>query len=223
MEEQLTLKPIAHVRNGFDEKFGIPRQSGLAQVCSQLVFEKEYSVPDAFRSLEEFSHLWLIWGFSLCPAEGWRPTVRPPKLGGNRRMGVFATRSPFRPNPLGLSSVELVSMEFDSEKRAVLTVRGADLANGTPIYDVKPYLSYTDSHPDARAAWADPALHPVLQVEFSPRALEAYPPALREELTHLLAQDPRPAYQEDPLRRYTMSYAGQQISFRVEGDCLIVE
>ena len=223
MQDRLSLSPIAYVRNGYDEKFGIPRQSGLAQTLSRVVFEKEYSVPEAFRSLDGFSHLWLIWGFSLCPADGWRPTVRPPKLGGNRRMGVFATRSPFRPNPLGLSSVELVGLTFDGDKRAVLEVRGADLADGTPVYDVKPYLPYTDSHPDARSAWADPALHPVLRVEFSPRAQADYSPGLQAELSLVLAQDPRPAYQEDPRRIYTMSYAGRQVSFRVEGDCLIVE
>ncbi len=219
----LSLKPIAYVRNAFDEKFGIPRQSGLVQTHSELVFEKEYSRPEAFRSLEQFSHLWLIWGFSLCSSRAWRPTVRPPKLGGNRRMGVFATRSPFRPNPLGLSSVELVRIRFDEDKNAVLEVRGADLANGTPVYDVKPYLPYTDSHPNARSAWADPALHPVLQVEFSPRAAKAYAPDLRRELIRVLEQDPRPAYQEDPSRRYTMSYAGEQISFFVEGSRLVVE
>ena len=219
---ELSISPIAVIRNDYKEKFGIPRQSGLAEVRSHLVFEKEYSDPAAFRSIEEFSHLWLIWGFSLCKRDGWRPTVRPPKLGGNRRMGVFATRSPFRPNPLGLSSVRLEGIEFDGEGRAVLILTGADLADGTPVYDVKPYLPYTDSHPEALAAWADPALHPVLTVVFAEGAGEHLPADLRASLTEVLRQDPRPAYQEDPLREYAFGFGAFQIRFRVEGDLLTV-
>ncbi len=216
------ITPVAVIHNDYKEKFGIPRQSGLAEVESRLVFLREYSDPAAFRSLEEFSHLWLIWGFSLCKRDTWRPTVRPPKLGGNVRMGVFATRSPFRPNPLGLSSVELKGLEFDGEGRAVLLVTGADLADGTPVYDVKPYLPYTDCHPEAKAAWADPALHPVLQVAFAPGQRERIPSQKREALVQVLSQDPRPAYQEDPLREYAFSFGERQIRFRVEGELLTV-
>lgn len=220
--QELTLVPVATVHNDYKEKFGIPRQSGLAKVESRVVFLREYSDPAAFRSLEEFSHLWLIWGFSLCKRESWRPTVRPPKLGGNVRVGVFSTRSPFRPNPVGLSSVKLERVEFDKQGRAVLVVTGADLADQTPVYDVKPYLPYTDAHPEAKAAWADPELHPLLRVEFASGLEEIFSETQRRALTELLAQDPRPAYQEDPQREYAFCFGERQIRFCVNEDCLRV-
>ena len=222
----LTLKPIAHIQNDFSAKFGIPRQSGLAQVESVIVFEPEYRNPDALRGLEDFSHLWLLWQFSenaqtaAQESGGWNPTVRPPKLGGNTRMGVFATRSPYRPNPIGLSSVELVRIDRDTPKGAVIVVRGADLMNGTPLFDIKPYLPYTDAHPDARHGFA--LTETPLTVDCADALLDRIPEAKRAGLLSALAQDPRPAYQNDPERVYAMPFGGYTVSFTVAGDVLTV-
>jgi len=223
---ELTCRSIARIYNDFSGKFGIPRQSGLAAVESLIVFEPEYRSTDALRGLEDYSHLWLLWQFSenvqtAAQAKGgWNPTVRPPKLGGNTRMGVFATRSPFRPNPIGLSSVELVRVEWDTPKGAVIHVRGADLMNGTPIFDIKPYLPYTDAHPEARHGFA--LTETPLAVHCPDALLARIPGEKRDGLLSALAQDPRPAYQNDPSRIYCMPFGGYTISFTVEGETLTV-
>lgn len=216
------MKIIAHIYNDFDEKFGIPRQSGLSPVISRIVFEKEYSVKEAFRGLDGFSHLWLIWKFSKAEREGWSPTVRPPRLGGNTRMGVFATRSPFRPNSIGLSSVKLVRIELDSPNGVTLYVEGADILSGTPILDIKPYLAYTDSHPEAMGGFALSDKGAVLRVEIPEPVQKEIPKEKYESLISVLAQDPRPQYQDEPTRVYTMAFGGLDISFRVENDTLFV-
>ena len=213
------MKIIARIRTELPEKFGVPRQSGLVpQLRGRVVFEPGYRNPDAVRGLEDFSHIWLIWQFSQAVREDWSPTVRPPRLGGNRRMGVFATRSPFRPNAMGLSSVQLDRVELDPQLGPVLHVRGADLMDGTPIFDIKPYLPYTDSHPQAPAGLA----HAPLTVECSPALLEHIPADSREGLLGVLAGDPRPRYQEDPQRVYGLSFAGRNVKFTVDGDRLTV-
>ena len=217
------MKIIAHIYNGFEEKFGIPRQSGIVSVQSRIVFEKEYRNPDALRGLEEYSHIWLLWKFSEAECEEFRPTVRPPRLGGNRRMGVFATRSPFRPNPIGLSSVRLARIERTEHEGTVLIVEGADLLSGTPIYDIKPYLAYADSHPDAVGGFADARLAYHLSVDFPEELLLRIPEERREALLEILAEDPRPAYQRDAERVYGLPFAGWEIGFRVENDVLHVE
>jgi len=215
------MKIIAHIHSDFPEKFGLPRQSGLVEeLQARIVFEPEYRNIDAFRGIEEFSHLWLIWQFSANLREGWSPTVRPPRLGGNERRGVFATRSPFRPNPLGLSAVKLVKLELDAELGPVLYVSGADLMDGTPIYDVKPYIPLADAHPEASAGFSGPAAAHSLQVEASPALLEKLPKEKRQALLGVLAQDPRPAYQHDPERVYGFSFAGHRIRFTVDGERL---
>lgn len=215
------MKIIARVFTDFPSKFGIPRQSGLAEIPATVVFEPEYRVREALRGLEGFSHLWLIWKFSETEREGWSPTIRPPRLGGNTRMGVFATRSPFRPNPIGLSSVKLLRVETDTPQGPVLHISGADMMNGTPVYDIKPYLAYTDSHPDATAGFtAQPKR--TLAVEIPSEFAEKMPPDKRETLLSALAQDPRPAYQNDPSRVYGFPFAGYEIRFRVEGNTLSV-
>lgn len=222
----LTCKSIAHIHNDFSGKFGIPRQSGLAAVESVIVFEPEYRNPDALRGLEQYSHLWLLWQFSenvrttAQDSGGWNPTVRPPKLGGNTRMGVFATRSPYRPNPIGLSSVELVRIDRDTPQGDVIVVRGADLMNGTPIFDIKPYLPYTDVHPEARHGFA--LTETPLTVNCAPNLLSRMPESKQAGLLSALAQDPRPAYQNDPERVYAMPFGGYTVSFTVEGDVLTV-
>lgn len=219
----MKLEVLGILHNDMKEKFAIPRQSSLApDLVSTLVMEKAFSDPAAFRTLEQFSHLWLIWGFSRCPRGPFRPTVRPPKLGGNQRVGVFATRSPFRPNPLGLSSVRLLGIKQNAQGQMELSLGGADLADGTPVYDIKPYLPYTDAHPQAACGWADPALHPVLQVEFPAHLWERLPPETRIPCRQLLAQDPRPSYQNDPQRQYTFTYGTQEISFTVADNTLTV-
>ncbi len=224
---ELTVKSIAYITNDYSGKFGIPRQSGLASVESVIVFEPEYRNPDALRGLEEYSHLWLLWQFSenvRTTAQengGWNPTVRPPKLGGNTRMGVFATRSPYRPNPIGLSSVELVRIEWDTPKGTVLVVRGADLMNGTPIFDIKPYLPYTDAHLEASCGFA--LTETPLTVDCAPDLLSRMPESKREGLLSALAQDPRPAYQNDPDRVYAMPFGGFTVSFTVDGTVLTVQ
>lgn len=221
--ETVSISPIAHIESDFTSKFGIPRQSGLVEgLFSRIVFEPEFRNPDALRGIEDFSHLWLIWQFSENVEKGWSPTVRPPRLGGNQRKGVFATRSPFRPNALGLSCVELISVETDPTLGPVLVVKGADLMNGTPIFDVKPYVPFSDSHPDALGGFADKAYGYSLKVEFPPKLLEKVPEAKREALTGILAQDPRPRYQHDPQRIYGFPFAGLEIKFRVDEDRLIV-
>ena len=217
------MHPIAHIESCFATKFGIPRQAGIVDTPARIVFEPEYRVPEAVRGLEDFEYIWLIWQFSEAVRQGWSPTVRPPRLGGNRRMGVFATRSPFRPNALGLSSVRLTGIEQHATLGAVLHVTGADLMDGTPIYDIKPYLPYTDSHPDARSGFAPQAADSLLEVQCPQELLEVLPPALRQGLTALLAHDPRPQYHYDPGRLYGMEYGGCEIKFRVTGQTAVVE
>lgn len=217
------MKIIAHIENDFPTKFGIPRQSGLVNsLRSRIVFAPEYRNPDAFRGLEDFSHVWLIWEFSQAVRQKWSPTVRPPRLGGNTRMGVFATRSPFRPNPLGLSAVQLEEVVLHGADAPYLVVSGADLMNGTPIYDIKPYLPHIDSHPDARGGFAVPAAEHRLKVVFPEQWLEKVPEQLRDGLTEVLAQDPRPSYQHDPERVYGFGFARLEVKFTVDGDVLTV-
>lgn len=210
----MTLEPIAHMENDYTEKFGVPRQSGLVQeVSSRIVFRPEYRVREALRGLEGFSHLWVIWVFSQAHRQGWSPTVRPPRLGGNTRIGVFASRSPYRPNPIGLSCVRLERILWDDPEGPVLLVAGADLMNGTPILDIKPYLPYADCHPEALGGFGlKPGLGTV-QVEL-PQDLP-FPPEKRQALRAMLAQDPRPGYQDDPERVYGVAFAGYDIRFTV--------
>lgn len=217
----MTLEPIAHMENDYTEKFGVPRQSGLVQeVSSRVVFRPEYRVREALRGLEGFSHLWLIWVFSQAHRQGWSPTVRPPRLGGNTRIGVFASRSPYRPNPIGLSCVKLERILWDDPEGPVLLVAGADLMNGTPILDIKPYLPYADCHPEALGGFGlTPGLG-TLQVEL-PQDLP-FPPEKRQALRAMLAQDPRPGYQDDPERVYGVAFAGYDIRFTVSGGVLRV-
>ena len=217
------MKIIAHIENDFSTKFGIPRQSVLVNsLRSRIVFAPEYRNPDAFRGLEDFSHVWLIWEFSQAVRQKWSPTVRPPRLGGNTRMGVFATRSPFRPNPVGLSAVQLEEVVLHGADAPYLVVSGADLMNGTPIYDIKPYLPHIDSHPDARGGFAVPAAEHRLKVVFPEQWLEKVPEQLRDGLTEVLAQDPRPSYQHDPERIYGFGFARLEVKFTVDGDVLTV-
>ena len=217
------MRIIAHIENDFSTKFGIPRQSGLVNsLRSRIVFAPEYRNPDAFRGLEDFSHVWLIWEFSQAVRQKWSPTVRPPRLGGNTRMGVFATRSPFRPNPVGLSAVQLEEVVLHGADAPYLVVSGADLMNGTPIYDIKPYLPHIDSHPDARGGFAVPAAEHRLKVVFPEQWLEKVPEQLRDGLTEVLAQDPRPSYQHDPERIYGFGFARLEVKFTVDGDVLTV-
>lgn len=222
MDNRLSLSPIAHMESDFPTKFGIPRQSGLTQLTSRIVFEKEYRQAEAFRGIEEYSHLWIIWGFSEAKREHWSATVRPPRLGGNVRMGVFATRSPFRPNPLGLSSVRLVSVEKDDSNGVTLLVEGADLMDGTPIYDIKPYIPYTDSHPEASGGFSDDVRQDKLQVTMDDDLLQLVPEDKRDALLSILRHDPRPHYQNDPERVYGFFFAGLEIKFRVEDERLTV-
>lgn len=217
------MKIIAHIKSDFPAKFGIPRQSGLTGLVSQIIFEPEYRVPEAFRGLEGYSHIWILWEFSEAVQKEWSPTVRPPKLGGNTRMGVFATRSPFRPNPIGLSSVKLEKIDFDCKEAPVLYVSGADIMDGTPVYDIKPYLAYTDSHPEAAGGFSVPDSGEKLQVEFAEGQLEKLPERLKNGLTEALAQDPRPAYQNSPERVYIMDFAEFEVHFTVDGNVLKVE
>ncbi len=221
--ENVTITPIAHIRSDFSGKFGIPRQSGIVpQLRAEIVFEPEYRVADALRGLEGFSHLWLIWQFSQAVRPGWSATVRPPRLGGNTRMGVFATRSPFRPNHLGLSCVELLGMERREQEGTVLLVGGADLLDGTPIFDIKPYIAYSDSRPDALGGFTGGTEGTVLDVDFPEPLLTLLPPDKREAAIGILAHDPRPSYQNDPQRVYGFHFAGYELRFRVEENRLIV-
>ena len=223
MENSYELKIIARIYNDFPEKFGIPRQSGLVpDMRSVIIFEKEYRNDDALCGLEGYSHLWLIWQFSDSLREGWSPTVRPPRLGGNRRMGVFATRSPFRPNALGLSSVVLESVERSEKQGSVLVVSGADLMSGTPIFDIKPYVGFTDSHPEARCGFADDFVDYSLRVDFPRQLLERIEPENRASLIKVLENDPRPSYQSDPARVYKMSFGSHTVSFTADDEVLTV-
>lgn len=215
---ELLCKPIAVIRTPFPTKFGIPRQSGLVEkTTSRILFEEPYRKPEALRGLEGYSHLWLLWLFSETLREGWSPTVRPPRLGGNTRVGVFATRSPFRPNPIGLSCVKLLRIEG-----CELVVAGADLMDGTPILDIKPYLPFTDARPDAVGGFSDAVRENTLTVVFPPEVAEGVPDDLREALRELLAEDPRPHYQDDPERIYGFPFAGYEVRFRVRGRELTV-
>ncbi len=218
----MEMKVIARVRSGFSEKFGIPRQSGLSDSSeARVVFEPEYRVPEALRGLEGFSHIWLIWEFSEAARDTWSPTVRPPRLGGNARMGVFATRSPFRPNPIALSVVRLKRIERVEGLGDTLVVSGADILDGTPVYDVKPYLPYADSVPDAAGGFADGA--PERLAVDMPEAVEAaLPEEMRAAVRELLSLDPRPRYQHNPERVYGMSYGGFNVRFTVDGGTLRV-
>ncbi|MBQ8111133.1 MAG: tRNA (N6-threonylcarbamoyladenosine(37)-N6)-methyltransferase TrmO [Clostridia bacterium] len=218
------IEAIAHIHTDFPSKFGIPRQSGLAEALEgSIVFERKYRDVSALRGLEGYSHIWLIWGFSGAEMEGWSPTVKPPRLGGNRRMGVFATRSPFRPNRLGLSCVRLTGIETGTPRGPVLHVAGADLMDGTPIYDIKPYLPYVDCRADATGGFTDDIDYQLLAVDFPDALLEMIPPEKREALIEVLAQDPRPGYRHgEDGRRYGVSFAGFDVRFAVEGDALRV-
>lgn len=220
----MEIKPIAYIRTDFPEKFGIPRQSGLVEELSaRIVFEPEYRNIDALRGLDGFSHLWLIWDFSEVPHDSWSPTVRPPRLGGNKRVGVFATRSPFRPNPLGLSVVRIGRIDTVSKDAPVIEVFGADLMDGTPVFDIKPYLPYVDSKPDAKNGFALAQSEGVLRVVFPKELKSRVHENKLSALTQVLSQDPRPQYQNAPDRVYTMSFAGVEVSFSVDGDTLTVK
>lgn len=220
----LEMKVIAYINTDFPTKFGIPRQSGLVKsLRAKIVFEPEYRNPDAFRGLEGFSHIWLIWGFSENIRDKWSATVKPPRLRDAKSMGVFATRSPFRPNPIGLSSVKLEHVEFDRELGPILYISGADLMDKTPIYDIKPYLTYTDSHPQATQGFADDLTRNELMVDFPPELLDQIPEESRETVIEILAQDPRPSYQrKDPARVYGVVFAGLDIRFQAEENVLHV-
>lgn len=223
MTELASLHVIAHIRSDFTTKFGIPRQSGLApSQQATILFEPEYRDENALRGLEDYSHIWLIWGFSEVRMEKWSPMVKPPRLGGNKRMGIFATRSPFRPNPIGLSSVRLEGMEKVRGLGIVLHVSGADLMDGSPIYDIKPYLSFTDSHPDAKDGFAGTCRDETLSVDFADDLLMQIPPSKRAALLDSLRQDPRPGYQDDPDTPYGFEFAGLDVRFRVRDGVLTV-
>ena len=223
MSDAVSMQVIAHMRSPFPAKFGIPRQSGLVEsLRSTIVFTPDYRNPDALRGLEGFSHLWVIWSFSQAVRKDWSPTVRPPRLGGNTRMGVFATRSPFRPNPIGLSSVKLEAIEQDPKLGPVIHVTGADLLDGTPIFDLKPYLPYTDSHPDALGGFTESYRGYRLEVDFPQPLLEKVPVSARDALIGVLAQDPRPSYQDDPERIYGMAFGTVDVKFTVAEGVLTV-
>ena len=223
MSDMFEIRPIAHMRSDFSSKFGIPRQAGIVDALEGLVvFEPEYRDPEALRGIAGFSHLWLIWQFSEAVREGFSPTVRPPRLGGNARMGVFATRSPFRPNALGLSCVRLAGVENRPGLGTVLVVRGADLMDGTPIYDIKPYIPYADCRPEAAAGFApDPGA--TLEVAFPEQLLQKLPEDKREAAVGILANDPRPRYQRDPARVYALDFAGFTLRFSAAGTTLTVQ
>ncbi len=217
------MKTIARIYTEFDEKFGIPRQSGLVEeAVGRIVFEPEYRVPEALRGLDGYSHIWLIWEFTEAKREDWSPTVRPPRLGGNKRMGVFATRSPFRPNPIGLSSVKLLAIEKDERYGPILIVGGADILSGTPIYDIKPYLPFTDSHPDAVGGFADDVSDYRIEVEFNEGVIDSLSENEKRLLEALLRQDPRPSYKKDDIKSYGMKLFGKEITFTAQNCKLTV-
>lgn len=221
MSQSLTLRPIARIYTEFSEKFGIPRQSGLVEELSaRIVLEPAYRVREALRGIEGFSHLWLLWQFT--ESRGWSPTVRPPRLGGNQRVGVFATRSPFRPNPIGLSCVKLDRVDWDAPDGPVLVVRGADLLDGTPLFDIKPYVPLADCRPEAVGGFSDLHREDRLTVDFPERLLAQVPKEKRAALLGVLSQDPRPSYQHDPQRVYGMAFAGLEVKFTVAGETLQV-
>lgn len=224
MSQEFSIKPIAHIRSDFSGKFGVPRQSGLVDsLKAKIVFTPEYRDKNALRGIEDYSHLWLIWQFSLARNDGWSPTVRPPRLGGNKRMGVFATRSPFRPNSLGLSSVRLERVELDSPKGPILYVSGADLVDKTPIFDIKPYLPFTDSHPDALGGFADDTYGYCIDVQDPNGLIDLLPQDKRASLVKVLKNDPRPSYQNDSNRIYGFDFAGYEIKFSADDKTLTVK
>ncbi|MBR7131961.1 MAG: tRNA (N6-threonylcarbamoyladenosine(37)-N6)-methyltransferase TrmO [Clostridia bacterium] len=217
MKDSITLNIIAKIKTDFPTKFGIPRQSGIIpELKGKIVFEPEYRNPEALRGLEGFSHLWLLWKFSEAVSEAWSPTVRPPRLGGNRRMGVFATRSPFRPNPIGLSSVKIEDIIHGTPEGTVIVVSGADLLDGTPIYDIKPYIAYTDSHPDAVGGFSQAVMENSLQVVFEGGAEQGLPQEILLPLRKILENDPRPGYQRDSERIYSFEFSGYRIKFKAD-------
>mgnify|MGYP004680160077 FL=1 len=216
------ITPIARIETPFGEKFGVPRQSGIADCPGRIVFEPAFRDPEAVRGLEDFSHVWLIWQFDRALRQTWSPTVRPPRLGGNQRMGVFATRSPFRPNGLGLSAVELERVSLDEPDGPVLYVRGADMVSGTPIFDIKPYLAYADSYPDASGGFTGGDAGERLTVDFPPELLARFDSGERQGLLSALAADPRPRYQDDPERVYGMRYDGRNVRFTVRDGTVFV-
>ena len=221
--DKVTMHVIARMKSDFPTKFGIPRQSGLVEdLRSTIIFEPEYRNSDALRGLEDFSHLWIIWQFSKAVREDWSPTVRPPRLGGNTRMGVFATRSPFRPNSIGLSCVKLLGLEETEEFGTVIHVGGADLMDGTPIFDVKPYIPYSDAHPDALGGFTQTAGEFILDVDFPDELLQIIPITKRDAVIGVLSHDPRPSYQKDPDRIYGLSFGGYDVRFRVQDAILTV-
>lgn len=219
----MQLKQIAHIEGPYETKFGVPRQAGLAECRARVVFEPEYRVAEALRGLEGFDYVWLLWGFHLNGRQEWSPTVRPPRLGGNKRVGVFATRSPYRPNAVGLSSVRLMEVTVDAQKGPALVVEGADLVSGTPIYDIKPYLAYADSHPEARSGFAPAAPETALEVDDPQSLLASLPPDLAVALRQSLSLDPRPHYQDDPERRYAMLFGGYEVKFHVVDKRLTID
>ena len=219
----VNIQVIARMHSDFATKFGIPRQSGLVeQLRSTIVFEPEFRNPDALRGIEDFSHLWIVWQFSEAVRQGWSPTVRPPRLGGNTRMGVFATRSPFRPNNLGLSCVRLLGVEQTKEFGTVLHVGGADLMDGTPIFDIKPYIPYADCQPEATGGFTDSAADFLLEVDFPAQLLNRLPEDKQQAAVQVLSHDPRPSYQRKPDRIYGLTFAGFDIRFQVRDDILTV-
>ncbi len=223
MNQPIPMRVIARIRSDFSTKFGIPRQSGLVEsLQATIVFEPEYRNPDALRGLEDFSHIWLIWQFSQAVRDTWSPTVRPPRLGGNVRMGVFATRSPFRPNAIGLSCVKLAGIQQDPDLGPVIHVQGADLLDGTPIFDIKPYLPTADCHPEALSGFAGPVRDYHLEVVFPEPWLQKVPAEKQEALRGILAQDPRPSYHGDPERVYGLAFAGLEVKFTVQDQVLTV-
>ncbi len=220
---EFSIKPIAYIHTDFSSKFGIPRQSGLVdELEAKIIFEPQYRISEAFRGLEGYSHIWLLWQFSECADKEWSPTVRPPRLGGNKRMGVFASRSPFRPNSIGLSCVKLISIDETEENGIVLTVSGADLLDGTPIIDIKPYLPYVDSHPEASGGFALQEKEGSLEVDFSDELLSVIPEGKQEAIIAVLKQDPRPQYQNDPERIYGLEFAGYDVRFKIKENLLTV-
>ncbi len=221
--QTIAMNIIAHMKSDFKDKFGIPRQSGLVQTLeSTIIFEPEFRNTDALRGLEEFSHLWIIWQFSKAVRNDWSPTVRPPRLGGNRRMGVFATRSPFRPNEIGLSSVRITGIENTEEFGTVIHVAGADLMDGTPILDIKPYIPYSDSHPEASGGFTDSADDFLLKVDIPDHLSNKIPESKKDALLGILSHDPRPSYQQDPERVYGLSFANMNIRFTVSDKILTI-
>ena len=220
---KFTVEPIAHIKSDFSSKFGIPRQSGLVdELEAKIIFEPKYCIPEAFRGLEGYSHIWILWQFSECADKEWSPTVRPPRLGGNKRMGVFASRSPFRPNSIGLSCVKLISIDETEDCGVVLTVSGADLLDGTPIIDIKPYLPYVDAHPEASGGFALQEKEGSLEIDFPSELLAIIPKDKQKALTAVLKQDPRPQYQSDPERIYGLEFAGYDVRFRISDNLLTV-